>query len=149
MNLELFEFLLQVYYLTPSQTLPQAHTPALLQVLMSNPHLILSIEPSFVPSSVLSLYPSGIHKYYIPRYDPKPYPGFDTSDYISCSYSSFVNPSLVPNPVLSNVDCAHSILTCIHHQLTIDDSPTIEHHPGPEICSHFKQQLSSLMRPRC
>ena len=31
MNLELFEFLLQVYYLTPSQTLPQAHTPALLQ----------------------------------------------------------------------------------------------------------------------
>ena len=34
MNLELFEFLLQVHYLTPSQTLPQSHTPALLQGLI-------------------------------------------------------------------------------------------------------------------
>ena len=34
MNLELFKFLLQVHYLTLSQTLPQAHTSALLEGLI-------------------------------------------------------------------------------------------------------------------
>ena len=70
------------------------------------------IEPSFVSNCAPSLDPTTVLSYV-----PEPDPSFDPIVSVLSSYPSFVDPSLVPIPVLSAVDCAHSTFTCVHHQL--------------------------------
>ena len=82
---------------------------------------VLAPSSSFVPNSIVVPSFALIHV---------------SNDYISGQCSCVVNPSLVSNSVLSNIDCAHSIFTSIYHQLTTDNSPMIVHHSGPEICLH-------------
>ena len=114
-------------------------------LISSDPHFLPYIEPSFFPSCVPSLHPSAVHRYVVLSFVPKPDPSFDPIVSVSSFYSRFIDLSLVPDSVLSAVDCAHSTITCVHHQLMRENRSKIKHQPEPEICPHCDELTLQLL----